>query len=253
MNKMPSIILIHGFPFHHEMWNPQVDVLRREGFEVDTYDVRGHGQGPSDLAAFTLEQLVDDLFVHMDQRGIPSAILCGLSMGGYIALRAHERAPGRVRALILCDTRSEADSDEAKLKRHASIRTIRTQGLETFADGFLKSLVGASTMQHHPALVEQARRMMLSNRPEGVCSALVALASRTDTTASLPAIQVPTLLLFGEEDRLTPPTVGKALRDRILSARLEIIPGAGHLSNLENSEAFNRHLLDFLNSLNLKG
>ncbi len=132
------IVLIHGFPFSHEMWSPQIAFLEKK-LRVIAYDVRGHGKSDVGDGQYTLELFVDDLIGLLDHLKIEKAVLCGLSMGGYIALRAIERNPERWHALVLCDTSSQADSNEAKLRRAATIRAIKREGVKPFADTFLES------------------------------------------------------------------------------------------------------------------
>ena len=218
------------------MWRPQIETLAGR-FHVIAPDLRGFGTNPPGDGQYTLEFMVDDL---LDQLPSEPAVLCGVSMGGYIALRAAQRAPDRIRALALADTRSEADTNDAKLKRAAAIKTVKEQGVAAYADGFLKSAF------HNAAAAEKARPMILGNSPIGICAGLLALASRTDTTAFLPQIKVPTLLLVGEHDALAPPSAAQSLAGKIPGAQFHTLPAAGHISNLENPAEFNRHLLAFL-------
>jgi 3-oxoadipate enol-lactonase len=164
-------------------------------------------------------------------------------------LRAMERNPERVRALILCDTRSEADSNEAKLKRAAGIRTIKKDGIGPFAEGFLKGAFAPQSFQTRPATIEAIRQIILANPALGISGTLLALATRTDTTLALPKIQVPTLILVGEQDAITPPAAARAMHDHIRNSELHVIPDAGHMSNLENPTAFNNCLKAFLQKL----
>jgi len=239
-----SIVLIHGFPFSHEMWSPQIAFLK-ERLRVVAYDVRGHGKSDVGDGQYTLELFVDDLVGLLDHLRIQKAILCGLSMGGYIALRAIERNPERCLALILCDTSPEADSNEAKLRRSASIKAIKREGVKPFADAFLK-LAFAQQIKNADTLL-MMKKIIESNSPIGICGTLLALAGRTDTTAALSKIGVATLILVGELDKITPPTVSQEMHDEIPGSELYIVPSAGHLSNLENPADFNKCLLDFLN------
>ncbi len=242
------IVLIHGFPFSRAMWQPQVDVLSAK-HRVVAYDVRGHGESEVGDGQYMLEFFVDDFIALLDYLCVEKAAVVGLSMGGYIALRAIERNPERFHALVLCDTRSEVDSNEAKLKRAASVRTIKTKGLRKFAEEFVKNVFTPETFQANPDVVDFAIGIIERNSPIGICGALLALASRTDTTASLPNIGVPTLILVGEHDVLAPPTVAQAMKERIANADLHIVPDAAHMSNLENPEAFNHFLLKFIERL----
>jgi 3-oxoadipate enol-lactonase len=246
-NGLP-VVLIHGFPFRSAMWQPQIDALSGR-YRVVAADVRGHGRSDAGDGQYTLEFFVDDLLALLDHLEIPSAVLVGLSMGGYIALRAAERNPDRVRALVLCDTRSEADSNEAKVKRSAHIRRVKKDGTGPFAEDFVKSVFSPEAFQNNPSAVEFIKEIIRNNPPAGICGTLLALASRTDATPSLPDIKVPTAVVVGEKDILTPPSLARAMQEKIPEAELHIIPGAAHMSNLENPEEFNKVLLDFLSKL----
>lgn len=243
-----SIVLIHGFPFSREMWKPQVEFLEKK-YQVITYDLRGHGKSGEGEGQYFMEYFVDDLIALMDHLKISSSVICGFSMGGYIALRAIERNPEKFKGLILADTKSEADSNEAKLKRAAGLRVVKSQGVATFAEGFLKGALAPETFSANPDLVEKLKLIILSNKPIGICGALLALACRTDTSASLSKISVPTLILVGEKDAITPPSVSEVMKEKIARSKLEVIPGAGHLSNLENSKDFNKKLDEFLSKI----
>jgi 3-oxoadipate enol-lactonase len=239
------VVFIHGFPFSQAMWTPQIQALQGN-YRLITFDNRGHGKSDAGDGQYPLEFFVDDLIGLLDALKIEQAILCGLSMGGYIALRAVERNPERVNALILCDTRSEADSNEAKIKRAANIRTVKEKGVPVFAEGFLKAVFAAKSFETKTQAVAFIRQVIESNPPLGICGTLLAMASRTDTTVSLPKINVPTLILVGDQDPVTPPAASQAMQKAIPGSELHVIPQAAHLSNLENTEVFNSHLLAFL-------
>jgi 3-oxoadipate enol-lactonase len=241
----PPVVLIHGFPFSQEMWAPQIGVLSQQ-FRVITYDVRGHGKSPPGDGQYTLEFFVDDLIGLLDHLKIDRAIVCGLSMGGYIALRAVERNPERVRALVLCDTRSEADSNEARIKRAGAIKAVKQQGVSAYAEGFVKVVFAPGSFTTKPDAVEKIKKIIQANPVLGICGTLLALAARADTTAALPKIRVPALILVGDQDTLTPPTAAEAMREKIPHSKMYVIPQAAHMSNLENPREFNARLLDFL-------
>ncbi|HUK51401.1 MAG TPA: alpha/beta fold hydrolase [Terriglobales bacterium] len=245
----PAIVLIHGFPFTHAMWNPQIEFLKSH-FRIIAYDIRGHGKSDVGDGQYSLELFVDDLIGLLDHLQLEKVVLCGLSMGGYIALRAIERNPERFRALILCDTTSNADSNEAKLRRAASIKTVKRAGVVPYAQEFLKAVLTPQNIQDKPDLVHTVLSMIESNSSVGICGTLLALAGRTDTTPSLPRIQVPTLILVGEQDKITPPDLSKKMHALIKNSKLQILPNAAHLSNLEEPEEFNEHILDFLKKVN---
>lgn len=239
------IVFIHGFPFDHSMWELQMMALPNH-FRAITYDVRGHGMSDVGDGQFTIELFVDDLLFLLDHLVISHAIFCGLSMGGYIALRAIERHSERCMGLVLCDTRSEADTDEGKIKRTASLKTVKQEGTRVFAEGFVKAAFAPQTFQENPAAVETIKKIITSNSPLGISGTLLALAARTETTAVLPTISVPTLILVGERDMLTPPSAAQSMHERIPNSEMHIIANAAHMSNIENPVEFNRHLLAFL-------
>ena len=242
------IVLVHGFPFSHEMWDPQIESLQKR-FRVVAYDLRGLGKSGVGDGQYTLEFFADDLLALLDYLKIGKAVLCGLSMGGYIALRAVERNPERVMGLILADTQAKADSNEAKLKRAAAIKSVKANGVNAYAEAFLKSVFAPQTFTSDIAAVEKIRQVIRSNSSRGICGALLALASRTDTTETLSGIRVPTLILVGAHDQLTPPSVSEEMHSRIPNSEIRVIPNAAHLSNLENSVEFNMHVLRFIDKL----
>lgn len=237
----PWVVMIHGFPFTRALWTRQAAVLAAD-FRVLTYDLRGLGESGLGPAPQPLEAYVDDLLALMDAVGAPTTALVGLSMGGYIALRAVERAPGRFWAVALADTRAEADSDEGKLARAAGIQALHAGGQSAFVAGFLPKLLARPDSETGRALAA----MMLGNDPTGMANALAAMQGRTDTTAALPAFALPALVVVGELDTLTPPACSRAMAERIPGARVEILPGAGHVSNLEAPDAFDAALTGFL-------
>ncbi len=239
------IVLIHAFPLNHTMWNSQISILS-EKYRVIAYDIRGHGESDVGDGQYTIELFVDDMIALLDHLKIKKTNLCGLSMGGYIALRALERHPERFSALVLSDTQSEADSDEAKVKRSGAIQLIKEKGLAAFAEGFVKSAFAPATFTDNPEVIQAVKEMILKNSPLGICGALLAMATRTDTTAVLNKTKIPTLILVGEKDQITPLSAATSMKENIPNAQLHVISCAGHLSHLENPTEFNRRLLVFL-------
>ena len=240
------VIFLHGFPFSHAMWQPQVDVVAAAGFRAIAYDIRGHGLSDVGDGQFTIEGHVDDLIALLDHLKISTTIIVGLSMGGYIALRALERAPKRFIAAALCDTRSEADPNEGRIKRANSMAAVKRTGSAAFADEFVKAVFAEETFSKNPAAIGMIRDIIAHTPPLSIAGTLLALAARTDTTASLPSIGVPTLILVGEHDATTPPAASRSMHEKIRGSELHLIPGAAHMSNLENSAVFNEKLLTFL-------
>jgi 3-oxoadipate enol-lactonase len=243
-NGLP-VIFLHGFPFSHKMWEPQMSMLP-QNIRTISYDVRGHGFSDVGDGQYTIEMFVDDLIALLDYLVIERAIVCGLSMGGYIALRVVEQHPERIAGLVLCDTKSEPDTNEAKIKRTTTLKMIKSSGVHSFAEDFVKSIFWEGTFTNNPAAIEFIKQIIHANSPLGICGTLLALASRTDTTPSLPSIHVPTCLIVGEHDKLTPPSAARMMHESIAGSELHILPQAGHMSNLENSKSFNEVLTTFL-------
>ncbi len=246
------VIFIHGFPFDRNIWKPQTEVLKNRFYTI-SYDIRGFGASDLGDGQYTVELFVDDLIGLLDHLKIGRGVLVGLSMGGYIALRAAERNPERVRGLVLCDTRSEADSNEGKIRRADQARNLKQEGTKEFARTFVGGLFYEKTFAEKPEIVESIRTTIERTSPLSIAGTLIALAGRTDTTPALYNIRVPTLILVGRHDGLTPVSASTAMREKIPGAEMHIIPHAAHLSNLENPEEFNLHLLNFLNKLQTQG
>ncbi len=235
------LILVHGYPFDHTLWQPQVDGLAdAEAARVITPDLRGFGQSDAPEGVYTMEVYADDLHALLDLLQIERAVVCWLSMGGYIALAFWRKYAERVRALILVDTRAGADAPAARQARqHGQVVAV--------VEPMLARLLAKSTRRSRPALVESVHAMMLRQRPNGIIGAQLGMAERPDSTPTLSTITVPTLVVFGAEDVITPAeTEGRSLADAIPGAKLVVIPNAGHLSNLEQPEAFNAAVREFL-------
>jgi 3-oxoadipate enol-lactonase len=247
------LVLVHGFPLNSEMWKRQIQELENKtNLRIISYDLRGHGRSDVSDGQYSIELFVDDLIALLDYLNIDKVILCGFSMGGYIALRAIERNPDRFSALILCDTMSTADSNEARIKRANSIKQIKKEGIERFAEGFLKAVFAPNTFNAKPEIIDETRKAILSNSSLGICGALIAMAARTETTEALSKISVPTLILVGKHDAVTPPGAASAMHEKIRDSKLHVIEDASHMSNMENAIAFNDHLTNFLIGLNDK-
>ena len=167
-------------------------------------------------------------------------------MGGYIALRAYERAPERFAGLILCSTKSEPDTDAGKIARSASIKYLLKNGSKPYANESVKSLFTSKALEQNIAAVAKVIAMICCTNPESICNTLIALAARTDTTGMLPSIKVRTLIICGAEDKMTSMEVMTKINNSIPDSDMKIIDGAGHLTNLENPDAFNSILLEFL-------
>lgn len=242
------VVFIHGFPFTHKMWMvPGGQTEAMSGMNrLVAYDVRGHGDSEIGAGIYTIEFLVDDLIALMDHLKLRQPIVVGLSMGGYIALRAVERHPNRFKALVLCSTKADPDSNEVKIKRSISIKMIRNDGIRLFAEEFMKRAVAPETIETKPEAVRTLQSMIERTSPLSLCGTLVALAARTDTNPMLKTLQCPVLIIQGEKDTIVSTAEARAMKELIPNAELQIIPKAGHISNIETPEEFNKHLIDFI-------
>jgi len=246
-SAMP-VLFIHGFPFSRGMWKFQADSLKKD-YRVITYDVRGHGESGVGDGQYSVELFVDDLIALLDHLRVKSVVAVGLSMGGYIILRAIERHPERFRAIVLCDTRSEADGNEGKVKRARQAIDLENTGPSGFADNFVRAVFHEKTLTENPRVVKEIRDTIAKTSPASIRGTLLALAARTDTSASLFQIAVPALILVGRHDALTPPSASHAMKEKIPGSEIHVIPDAGHMSNLENPEEFTTHLFNFLHRI----
>ncbi len=239
------LILIHGFPYNSSMWAQQIKRLK-ENYYCIAYDIRGLGETPPGDGQFTMEMFVDDLFAVMDGLDLNHPVIAGFSMGGYIALRAMEREPERFRALILCDTRAEADDDAGRIKRAGAISVINRHGMEQFASEFVPIAFSPDAPERISDVYHSFLERAQMESPIGVKGCLLAMAARTDTTHVLKNIQVPTLLLVGENDNITPPAVMQQMREQIQGAEMITVPQAGHMSPVENPEVVSQSIEGFL-------
>lgn len=244
-DEAPVIIMIHGFPLNKSMWNKQVEVLI-ETYRVIVYDVRGHGNSSAGTDDFSIELFEVDLLGLMDALKIEKATICGLSMGGYIALNAVENFPKRFDALILCDTNCIADTPEAKGKRMMSIDSIQKNGLEQYANESLGNLFAPESFVTNKEEIALVKEMIMKTSVQSLSNTLIALSERKETCAGLAAINIPVLILVGKEDKITPPDAAQFMQKNIKGSKLNIIEHAGHLSNIENSYEFNSQLIKFI-------
>jgi 3-oxoadipate enol-lactonase len=242
------ILMLHGFPFNRTMWGEQAESLRG-AWRVVAPDLRGQGETSVTDAPATMEEFADDLAALLDELNIERAVIAGLSMGGYVALAFVRKYPERVRALVLADTRSQADTDEARHTREVNAQRVLKDGMSGIVDAMLPKLLAQETREYKPETVERVREMMQGTDPHGAAAALRGMALRRDQTDLLPEISVPTLIIVGSEDSITPPVDAEAMHAKIRGSRFVLIEGAGHMSNIERPHEFNRALEEFLSSL----
>lgn len=240
-----TIVFVHGFPFNKNMWIPQLEALppSLRGIAVD---VRGHGNSTTGHGFFSIDVFAKDLLVFLRKMAINRAVLCGISMGGYIALRAYQIQPDAFAGLVLSDTNSLADDNTAKQKRFDSIQSVLKNGKRAFSIGFVNNVFGQKALAENEAAIDLVKSSIRRNTESSICATLLALASRTDTTDSLKEITVPTLVVRGAEDRITPRDQSDILVSRIPEATYVEIPGCGHLPNLEDAIRFNMELMAFI-------
>ena len=248
--KNKAMVFVHGFPYDNTMWKEQINFFK-DDFLCVSYDVRGLGKSKAGDGQFTIEQFVDDLTSIINNLKIDKPILCGLSMGGYISLRAVERMQNKFSALILCDTKSGADTNEAKINRAKAIKKINNSGFNNFIEEFLTNCFAENFINKNSAEFGKIISHSQNNDPVGVKGCLLAMAARTDTTGFLQKINISTLLICGSEDKLTPPKVMKAMANQIKGADFVVIEGAGHMTPVEKPDIVNQTIKKFLTDKNL--
>jgi 3-oxoadipate enol-lactonase len=243
------VVLLHAFPLDARMWEPQIDALA-DNHRLLALDLRGFGgsSAPDDVALYSMETYARDVIAVLDALTIERAVIAGLSMGGYIAFELWRRIPDRIAALVLADTRSAPDTDEARDKRTAQQDAVRREGIGNLVEVLIDGLLGSQTKANKPDVVEKMRALMQNPAP-GYIGALEALKQRPDSSADLAGIDVPVLILVGEDDTVTPPEMSRAMHEAIPDSRLAVVAQAGHISNLETPGEFSGALEDFLRSL----
>jgi pimeloyl-ACP methyl ester carboxylesterase len=237
----PAVVLLHGYPLDGAMWSGVARALA-PALRVLKPDLPGHGDNAA-AAPSSLEAHADFAEAILDQLEGPVG-LAGFSMGGYVALALMKRRPEKVRALALVDTRAGADDEAGRARRDEAIATVRAGGVEAIAQAMIPKLLSPEGLKKAD-LVERAARMMKRQKPATVEADLAAMRDRPDSTASLPSLAVPTLVIVGELDALTPPSESQAMAAAIPGARLDIVPGTGHLAPMERPRAVAAALGDF--------
>ncbi len=245
----PPVLLVHGFPLDHGMWDAQIEALARH-YRVIAPDLRGFGQSaplPAGCTAVTMACFADDLGALLAGLGVEGPVaVCGLSMGGYIALEFWRRHRWRVGKLILCDTRAAPDAPEALAARFQNAARALAEGTAFLADTLLPRLVVPATLQANAAITGRLREWIAAASPHTVAAALRGMACRSDARPWLGAIDCPGLVLAGQHDAISPPDEMQAMAAQMPKARFATIPEAGHMAPMENPQAVNAALLSFL-------
>ncbi|MEP7337395.1 MAG: alpha/beta fold hydrolase [Acidobacteriota bacterium] len=242
------VVFLHAFPMNQTMWDEQVRALSPY-YRAITLDWRGFGESEIGSVGSTMSVFANDLAGLLDRLQIEHAAICGLSMGGYVAFDFFRSHPDRVNALILCDTRATADTEEAKRRRYEMAELARSKGTAEIAEQMIPQLLGDTTLQSRPDVATRIRAMIETSQAEGIAQALMGMAQREDSTDLLPLVKCPTLVIVGSEDKLTPQSDAEKMLLLIKNAGLEVIDSTGHLSNIECPAIFNKAVLKFLNRL----
>ena len=243
----PPLVLLHPFPVHHALWLPAAQSLTSR-YRIILPDLRGHGESEIGDGPATMEKHATDLARVLDDAGVGRAIFCGVSIGGYILFEFWRRYRGRVAALGLCCTRPQADADDARNTRLKNAELVLERGTEWFVDLMIPKLLGKTTQETRPDLVAEARRMLLKMSPQDIAQVQQGMAARPDSIATLKTINVPTLVVMGEEDTLVPRSDGELMRQHIPNSRLAVIPKAGHFAVWEQSEAIGKLIRQFVDT-----
>lgn len=239
-----TILFLHGFPFNKNTWENQVEELSPIANCI-AMDTRGHGLTTSGHGFFSIDVFAKDLIEFVNKLQLKDVILCGISMGGYIALRAQEIHPDMFRALILCDTHPFEDTKEQKQHRFDTIQSVLHHGKRPFSIGFITKIFTQESIEKEISEIELIRSCIRRNSTRTICATLLALASRTDTSENLSQISVPCLLIRGKEDKITSEEAMKSMKEKIKTAELFEIEDAGHLPNLEKPDVFNEKIKEF--------
>lgn len=242
------VLLVHGYPLNKSMWDAQVAELSKE-FRVIAPDLRGHGESDAPQGTYTMDTIADDLNALLDHLEVDKAVVVGFSMGGYATFAFYRKYASRVKALVLADTRPQADTPEAKLSRENTAQTVLKDGVNGVATATAPRMLAPTTVQSRPDVVERVKSIMASTPVNGYVGDLRGLAERPDSTATLAQINVPTLIVVGEQDVVTPVAESEMMSTTIKGAKLVKIPDAGHLSPLEQPAEFNKVLAGFLKGL----
>jgi 3-oxoadipate enol-lactonase len=243
----PAVLFIHGFPFDHTLWRHQSAALSRWTRIVP--DLRGAGKSSVPSGEYSVARYATDCIEILDNLAVDQAVICGLSMGGYIAFELARRHAQRIRALILCNTKATADSPDARQDRDTMAGLAQKAGARAVADRLLPKLLARATLEAERQVGDEVRQMMVRQPVAGIVGALQALRDRPDSTPLLAAIQVPVLVIAGDDDQIAPAAGMEEMARAIPNARFALIPRAGHVAPLEQPLAVSAAVADFLATL----
>ncbi len=240
----PPIVFLHAFPLNRTMWKPQIAGLK-DRYRVITVDLRGHGESDAPLWRYTLAGFAEDIKGLLGHLAITKAMFVGLSMGGYILFALYRMYPALFHSLALADTRATADTPEARAARFSMAQVAYRRGASAIADLMLPKLLSPVSLEHRADLRDHVRAIIAGNQVSGIAGDLMAMEERPDSTPLLSHIRVPTLVLVGEDDLASPPDEVEGMARHIPGSTFVRIPQAGHLSNMENPDAFNAAIVSF--------
>jgi pimeloyl-ACP methyl ester carboxylesterase len=253
-----AVIFLHGFPFNRSMWREQIEFLSARGYRCIAPDLRGLGE-MSDKLQFvaeaerqaeacrtTMDDMARDVATLMDELKIDQAVICGLSMGCYVAFEFADLFPSRVSALVLAGARCEGPDKAEKQSREQQARRVLEQGFRPSVDNIIQSLLAPRTLSDKPEIVARVREMVKQTDPRGAAAAQRGMAARRDYSPGLAGITVPTLIIAGRDDGVRKPIDAETIHRGIRGSQLEIIKDAGHLMNMEQPEVFNQVVIEFL-------
>ncbi len=244
----PPIVLLHPFPANHDFWFPVTNTLTAR-YRLILPDLRGHGDSGAGEGSATMDKHAHDVARVMDDADVGRAPLVGVSIGGYAIFEFWRRFPGRVAALVLCNTKAAADTTEARNARLQSANEVIEKGTEAFFDGMAAKVLSKTTQQSRPDLVRGVFDMMRRMSAEDVAAVQRGMAERPDSVATLKTIKVPTLIITGDEDNLTGPPEAEVMRQNISGSQMKVVAKAGHYSPWEQPEEVGRILRQFFDSL----
>ena len=242
---MHAVVLLHAFPLDRRMWRAQLATLEAEGVRAFAPDLRGFGAASAAPYPTSLDEHADDVAALLDRHGEHLAHVVGLSMGGYVALAFAKKHASRLAGLVLADTRASADSPAARLARDTNIAKVRAEGTSALVEGMLPKLLSPRA---HASVIAEVRAIASEQPIEGLAAALAAMRDREDLTHVAEQLRLPTTIVVGAEDVITPKDEAQALAHRMKDARYVELVGAGHLSNLEQSHAFSSAILDHVHT-----
>ncbi|BAU53882.1 alpha/beta fold hydrolase [Mucilaginibacter gotjawali] len=241
------LVLIHGHPFDHTMWYPQVAALA-DTCKVITPDLRGYGKSTLPASGkTTFENYATDMLLLLDHLEVGQFHLAGLSMGGQIIMEMFRQAPGRIRSLIFADTFASLDTPEVKQGRYDAANRLEREGMDAYAEEVIYKMMRPEHVKSMPEAAEFVIKMMKATSTAGAATALRARAERIDYLSEVfPGIKIPSLVIVGRQDEFTPVAMARTMQQNLQNCKLVVIEDAGHMPNLEHPEEFNQAVLDFL-------